>query len=140
MIMTYNCTFKLAYTTIIFNKNIDFNITPKEFKNNITNDVIQLMSINNFNIILAGHKFSEEHSPINCNNDNQTLYSLIGNSHIFYIKENNQQIHENIECIICYNIIIPQQRIILGCNHQFCRNCIALWFRTGISNCPYCRS
>ena len=45
-----------------------------------------------------------------------------------------------IECSICLtNNIIPFNKCITQCNHNFCKNCLDTWFDKGKNTCPMCR-
>jgi hypothetical protein len=92
--MTTECTFKLAYTSRVFTKNIDINLSPKTIKNNITDDVATIMNLNDFDIILAGTQLSEENEPIDCSIDNLSIKRIIGNYnyYAFYIKVKDNEL------------------------------------------------
>ena len=154
--MVIKCTFKLAYTCNTFSQSVNFNLnlSTKDLKELIKNDVMSHMNIVNFNIILAGTQQGEENDPLDCTIDNVALRSIIpiyGNTCAFYIKEsgvpetqenNNNSIffRHSDECPVCYCNLRPIETITLGCNHQICRNCISSWFCTGATTCPYCRA
>jgi len=157
--MLINCTFKKVYTCNTFFQYIDFNLSPKQIKECISNNVLLKMNLLDFNIIVAGTMQCEQNNPIDCTVDNVSLYSIIGNKSVFYIEKvdlveimdidfhANLNSHEilninenyNFECPICYSYFTPAETVILGCNHKICRQCISSWYRTGTVLCPYCR-
>jgi hypothetical protein len=50
---------------------------------------------------------------------------------------------EAAECSICLELISPQSKLVIGCNHVFHRQCIAAHMRykpNEIGRCPLCRS
>ncbi len=100
--MTINCSFKLAYTTNTFTKNICGDVTLNKLKEIIKNDVERVMGLTNFNIILAGTKYAEKNNPLDCTNDIITINFISRNNNktcSFYIKpaeENINEVEENI--------------------------------------------
>ena len=116
--MTIECTFKLAYTSRVFTKSIDINLSPKTIKNNITDDVATIMNLNDFDIVLAGTQSSEENEPIDCSIDNLSIKRIIGdyNYYAFYIKVKENELINTSPRIInrtyqrIINIINPQPR------------------------------
>ena len=45
-----------------------------------------------------------------------------------------------VECSICLtNNIIPLNKCITQCNHNYCKNCLDSWFNKGKDTCPMCR-
>ena len=44
------------------------------------------------------------------------------------------------ECSICLTEnIIPLDKCITQCNHNYCKNCLDKWFNKGKNTCPMCR-
>jgi len=85
--MLISCTFKKVYTCNTFSQYIDFNLSPKQIKECISNNVLLKMNLLDFNIIVAGTMQCEQNNPIDCTLDNVSLYSIIGNKSIFYIEK-----------------------------------------------------
>ncbi|XP_009626353.1 putative E3 ubiquitin-protein ligase RING1a isoform X1 [Nicotiana tomentosiformis] len=48
------------------------------------------------------------------------------------------QVRKDVECSICLGII-KRTRVVMGCQHRFCRECIDKSMRLGNNECPACR-
>jgi len=44
------------------------------------------------------------------------------------------------ECAVCLQTILPEQRCVTNCNHDFCESCIETMLNIGNATCPICRS
>ena len=45
-----------------------------------------------------------------------------------------------VECSICLTTtIIPVDKCITQCNHNYCKSCLDEWFNKGKNTCPMCR-
>ena len=46
----------------------------------------------------------------------------------------------NNDCSVCLTEnILPSNKCITECNHQFCKDCLDDWFQRGNKSCPLCR-
>ncbi|XP_019159016.1 PREDICTED: putative E3 ubiquitin-protein ligase RING1a isoform X2 [Ipomoea nil] len=54
------------------------------------------------------------------------------------ISVSRSDIRGNVQCPICLGII-KRTRVVMGCQHRFCRECIDKSMRLGNNECPACR-
>ncbi|CAH9099230.1 unnamed protein product [Cuscuta epithymum] len=54
------------------------------------------------------------------------------------ISVSRSAIRSNVQCPICLGII-KRTRVVMGCQHRFCRECIDKSMRLGNNECPACR-
>ncbi|XP_019252457.1 PREDICTED: putative E3 ubiquitin-protein ligase RING1a isoform X2 [Nicotiana attenuata] len=54
------------------------------------------------------------------------------------IAVSRSEIRTNVQCPICLGII-KRTRVVMGCQHRFCRECIDKSMRLGNNECPACR-
>ncbi|CAN4104990.1 unnamed protein product [Withania somnifera] len=54
------------------------------------------------------------------------------------IAVSRSEIRTNVQCPICLGII-KRTRVVMGCQHRFCRGCIDKSMRLGNNECPACR-
>lgn len=54
------------------------------------------------------------------------------------ITVSRSEIRTNVQCPICLGII-KRTRVVMGCQHRFCRECIDKSMRLGNNECPACR-
>jgi hypothetical protein len=45
-----------------------------------------------------------------------------------------------MDCPVCYNEILADDIVNLGCNHIYCSNCIFTWICKCKTTCPMCRA
>lgn len=110
----------------IYNNHISFYIKPI-YINEINSD-------NNSNYIISNY--------INNNYIINTINDIV-NSNSDGIDSDGSNSHvdpDDQDCPICYTTFASLQTVRFGCDHTFCRNCTANWFRTGSVSCPLCRS
>ena len=85
-----NCSFKLVYTDIVFNKKVRSTMSGAELKGLIKNDVLRIMNLDNFSIATCGSNLRETNTPINNESPIRTLLSNANSCSIgFYIKPTN---------------------------------------------------
>jgi len=54
-------------------------------------------------------------------------------------RSNSSNSNSCLLCPICMDEIAEEGKCITECNHQFCKECIHLWFDRGNVTCPSCR-
>lgn len=153
--MSQSYTFKLVYTCIVYNYNMDISNSTEQIYNQMSNHIIRDFNLDNnqFDIILAGQQMGEQAESIPC--CNQPFSDFLNNNsynNSFYIRPSVTRISNNLNqqntnltidlCPICFTDIIPDSSY-YNCNHLICSDCYNQWQHTNQSNCnlcPICRS
>jgi len=133
----------LSLVGIIYNNHIAFYIKP--LGNNNNNNYIIYNNIDNDYII--NHNYTNYTDVINSINDsgnhdsgNHDSGDHDSGNHDSGNHDSGNHDSGNGDCPVCYTTFTSLQTVSFGCNHTFCRSCIANWFRTGVITCPLCRS
>lgn len=52
----------------------------------------------------------------------------------------DENMNNDVTCIVCYNTIEKENICKTNCNHIYCTGCLNEWFDRGNVDCPMCRS
>jgi hypothetical protein len=153
------CRFKLAYTGIVYEYDININDSAADVYQQFTDQISRDFEVNDFHIVLAGQQSKEEADAIPKTSIRPFYDFLGGQIHgSFYIRKNvtrtildNNLDQTNVSrtstigsCSVC---LMDNIRVcsFYSCTHLMCANCNELWRISNRSNmnnyrCPECRS
>ena len=149
--MSQTCRFKLTYTCIVYEYNINIDDSSEQIYLLLSERVNRDFQLDNniFDIVLAGQTLKEEADPIPRSSESFRSFLDHFNTSSFYIRQNvtrtsRRNVSTTGQCPICFT---DEIRICsyYNCSHTMCPNCNNTWRQTYRTNqnsnrCPTCRS
>ena len=150
--MSLSCTFKLVYTSMVYNYDINILQSSEYIYQNLSNRIINDFQLtdNQFDIVLAGQENGERSTPIPRSSQSFGIFLNSRNNCSFYVRpclrENNRNIDVNQHINSCPICLIENVNVYsyYQCNHLICSICNNNWRQqleqNNHNSCPICRS
>jgi len=151
--MSLSCTFKLVYTSMAYNYDINISQSSEYIYQNLSNRIINDFQLtdNNFDIVLAGQENRERANPIPRSSQSFGIFLNNRNNCSFYVRpcvtrNNNRNTDANQHINSCPICLIENVHVYFyyQCNHLICSICNNNWQQQLEQNnnnrCPICRS
>ncbi len=134
-------TFKRAYTSQVYQIQIDSNCTIKEFLDHSKNSLSRLTGLLGYKILIIESGQPNAEDGIELSETNEIFgqrFSRHKYTPSFYFKPSLRLSTGTDACCICLDQT-PRQMIQTDCSHCLCSRCYNQIFERGIRACPICR-